>query len=159
MLIQDLTGNHDRRGFDCGRDELNHWLQRIARQHRDKGLSRTFVAVMEDRPTLIAGYYALTLTELDKRQLPSERQKRFPQRIPGVRLGRLAIDLRFQCKGLGELLLIDAMERTRRVHAEAGAIGLFVDAIDSQAAQFYLHFGFTPSPDHPLLLFLPVDSQ
>ena len=156
MLIQNLTGSHDRKGFDCGRPELNHWLQRIARQHRDKGLSRTFVAVQDDQAALIAGYYALTLAELDNRQLPPARRKRFPRRIPGVRLGRLAVDQRFQRKGLGELLLIDAMERTRRVQAEAGAVGLFVDAIDTQAAQFYQRYGFTGAPDNPLLLFLAV---
>ena len=156
MLIQDLTGNHDRRRFDCGRSELNDWLQRIARQHRDKWQSRTFVAAMEKQPTQVCGYYALTLTELDSRQLSAEQRSRFPNRIPGVRLGRLAVDLRFQCKGLGELLLVDAIDRTRRVRTEAGAVGLFVDAIDEQAVQFYARFGFSPSPDAPLLLFLPV---
>lgn len=38
--------------------------------------------------------------------------------------------------------------------AEAGGIGLFVDALDAQAAGYYLNFGFTASPDNPLLLFL-----
>ena len=159
MLIQNLTGGHDRKGFDCGRHELNHWLRSIARQHRDKGLARTFVAVQDDQPALIAGYYALTLAELDNQHLPQARRKRFPQRIPGVRLGRLAVDQRFQRKGLGELLLIDAIERTRRVRAEAGAVGLFVDAIDTRAAQFYQRYGFTSAPDNPLLLFLSVQDQ
>ncbi|MBM4228815.1 MAG: N-acetyltransferase, partial [Gammaproteobacteria bacterium] len=36
MRILPLTGAHDRLAFDCGRDELNDWLKRIARQHQDK---------------------------------------------------------------------------------------------------------------------------
>jgi GNAT superfamily N-acetyltransferase len=156
MQILPLTGNHDRQGFDCGRQELNDWLRKVARQHQDKGLSKTFVATREDAPDRILSYYALTLAELENRHLPEAWRKKLPRRIPGVRLGRLAVDRRCQGKGLGELLLIDALTRTRRVYTEAGGIGLFVDAIDEQAAGFYRRFGFAACPDNPLLLFLPV---
>jgi len=156
MQILPLTGNHDRQGFDCGRQELNDWLRKVARQHQDKGLSKTFVATREDAPDRILGYYALTLAELENRHLPEAWRKKLPRRIPGVRLGRLAVDRRCQGKGLGELLLIDALTRMRRVYTEAGGIGLFVDAIDEQAAGFYRRFGFAACPDNPLLLFLPV---
>ncbi len=50
MLVQALAGDHDRQGFDCGRRELNEWLRQVARQHQDKGLSKTFVAVGEEAP-------------------------------------------------------------------------------------------------------------
>lgn len=154
MQITSLTGNHDRQAFDCGRSELNEWLQRIARQHQEKGLSKTFVATREQMPNCIYGYYALTLAELDSSHLPESWQKKLPQRIPGVRLGRLAVDQQFQGKGLGELLLVDALRRARRIYAEAGGIGLFVDALDEQAARYYVRFGFESAPDNTLLLFL-----
>ncbi|OGS87635.1 MAG: GNAT family N-acetyltransferase [Gallionellales bacterium GWA2_59_43] len=157
MQIQPLTGSHDRQGFDCGRRELNDWLQQVARQHQDKGLSKTFVAIREEEPTLICGYYALTLAELDSRHLPDAWCKKLPRRIPGVRLGRLAVDKTFQGKGLGELLLVDALMRTRRIAIEAGGIGLFVDALDGQAAGYYQRFGFQQAPDNPLLLFLAAN--
>ena len=57
-------------------------------------------------------------------------------------------------KGLGELLLFDAVTRAQRIYTEAGGIGLFVDAIDEKAAAYYRRFGFEPSPDNSLLLFL-----
>jgi ribosomal protein S18 acetylase RimI-like enzyme len=156
MRILPLTGNHDRREFDCGRPELNNWLHQVARQHQDKGLSKTFVATQEDEPARICGYYALTLAELENRHLPTDWRKKLPRRIPGVRLGRLAVDRRFQGKGLGELLLVDALTRAQRIYQEAGGIGLFVDAIDEQAVGYYQHFGFLLTPDNPLLLFLPA---
>ena len=151
-----LAGNHDRPGFDCGRQELNDWLKQIARQHQDKGLSKTFVAIREELPNCICGYYALTLTELENRHLPKAWRKKLPRRIPGVRLRRLAVDKQYQGKGLGELLLVDVMIRAQRIYREAGGIGLFVDAIDEQAADYYRRFGFDASPDNPLLLFLPA---
>ena len=156
MQVLPLAGSHDRQGFDCGRQELNDWLRQVARQHQDKGLSKTFVAIREEAPERICGYYALTLAELENRHLPQVWRKNLPRRIPGVRLGRLAVDKQYQGKGLGEILLVDALTRARRIHIEAGGIGLFVDALDHKAAGFYTRFGFLPMPDEPLLLFLPV---
>jgi GNAT superfamily N-acetyltransferase len=156
MRVLPLTGRHDRQGFDCSRQELNDWLRQVARQHQDKGLSKTFVAVREIEPTRICGYYALTLAELENRHLPDAWRKKLPRRIPGVRLGRLAVDRQYQGKGLGELLLIDALTRARRIYTEAGGIGLFVDALDAQTAGYYRRFGFEAAPDNPLLLFLPA---
>ena len=156
MRVLPLTGSHDRQGFDCGRQELNDWLRQIAHQHQEKGLSRTFVATLEEYPDHICGYYALTLTELENRHLPAAWRKKLPRRIPGVRLGRLAVDKQYQDKGLGELLLVDVLTRMQRIHTEAGGIGLFVDAIDERAAGYYRRFGFDASPDNPLLLFLPA---
>ncbi|CAG0995223.1 diamine N-acetyltransferase [Rhodocyclaceae bacterium] len=154
MLVLPLAGNHDRQGFDCGRLELNDWLRQVARQHQDKGLSKTFVAIREEEPTRICGYHALTLAELENRHLSNAWRKKLPRRIPGVRLGRLAVARQYQGKGLGELLLIDAMTRAQHIYTEAGGIGLFVDALDEQAAGYYRRFGFQSAPDNPLLLFL-----
>lgn len=156
MKVLPLTGSHDRQGFDCGRQELNDWLRQTARQHQEKGLSRTFVATLDEAPDCICGYYALTLAELENRHLPEDWRKKLPRRIPGVRLGRLAVDKRYQAKGLGELLLVDALTRAQRIYTEAGGIGLFVDALDEQAAGYYQRFGFEATPDNPLLLFFPA---
>jgi GNAT superfamily N-acetyltransferase len=154
MQFRALAGSHERQGFDCGNQELNNWLRQVARQHQEKGLSKTFVAVRDEEPARICGYYALTLAELEGRHLPEAWRKKLPHRIPGVRLGRLAVDRQYQGKGLGELLLVDALTRAQRIYAAAGGIGLFVDALDEQAAEYYLNFGFEASPDNPRLLFL-----
>lgn len=156
MRIVHLTGDHDRRAFDCGREELNQWLREVARQHQEKGLSKTFVAVDDTALHEIHGYYALAVSELDNQHLPDSCKKRLPRRIPGVRLGRLAVDRCCQGKGLGELLLVDAIARVRRIQQEAGVAGLFVDALDESAAAFYRHFGFLASPSNPLMLYLPL---
>ena len=156
MQVLPLTGSYDRQSFDCGRSELNDWLRQVANQHQKKGLSKTFVAVREEEPTCICAYYALTLSELDSLHLPEAWRKKMPRRAPGVRLGRLAVDIRYQSKHLGELMLMDVLTRAQRIHREAGGIGLFVDAIDEQAAAFYRRYGFESAPDQSLLLFLPV---
>ncbi|MBU0500234.1 MAG: GNAT family N-acetyltransferase [Gammaproteobacteria bacterium] len=94
------------------------------------------------------------MAELENRHLPDAWRKKLPSRIPGVRLGRLAVDRQYQDKGLGELLLVDALTRARRIYTEADGIGLFVDALDEQAAGYYRRFGFQSAPDNPLVLLL-----
>jgi len=49
----------------------------------------------------------------------------------------LAVDHRYKGKRLGELLLMDAFERVRRIHEHAVVVGLFVDALDQEAAGSY----------------------
>ena len=158
MQIQALAGSHNRDTFDCGRAGLNEWLRQVARQHQEKGLSKTFVAVQADAPTRICAYYALTLSELDTSHLPKNLGEKLPKRIPGIRLGRLAVDIAFQGKRLAGLMLVDALTRAHRIYQDACGLGLFVDAIDDKAAGFYRHFGFASSPDRPLLMFLPLSS-
>jgi len=156
MRILPLSGSHDRKAFDCGRPEPNSWLEKIAGQHQKRGISKTSVAVLEETPTCICGYYALTLTEVDTRALQEKDRKQLPHIIPGVRLGRLAVDQRYQGKRLGEILRMDAVERVRSIRRHAGVVGLFVDALDEEAAGFYARYGFTAFIDHPLKLFLPL---
>lgn len=159
MQILPLTGSHDRKSFDCGQQELNSWLQKIALQHQKKGISKTFVATRKQEPTIICGYYALTLTEVDTRKLPENRRAKLPRTIPGIRLGRLAVSRKFQGMHLGQILLMNAIEHVQLIREHAGAVGLFVDAIDEQAKGFYIHYGFESFADEPCKLFYPVGGK
>jgi ribosomal protein S18 acetylase RimI-like enzyme len=71
--------------------------------------------------------------------------------------GRLAVDIREQGRGIGRLLLLDAIARTRTTIKEGAGIGLVVDALHERAAGFYRSFGFEAFKDDLLRLFLRVD--
>ena len=43
MLVLPLSNWHDRNEFDCGDAQLNGWFTQVAKQHREKGVSSTFV--------------------------------------------------------------------------------------------------------------------
>ncbi len=43
--LEVLGPSHGRSGFDCGSAPLNHYLQQVARQHAERGISRVFVLV------------------------------------------------------------------------------------------------------------------
>lgn len=98
----------------------------------------------------------MTACEILTEELPGDLAKKLPRRIPGIRLGRLAVDRSVQGQGLGELLLMDAIGRSRRVLEHVGVHALFVDAKDERAAAFYRKYGFRPLPGNPLRLVLPL---
>ena len=155
MLILPINDRHDRMKFDCGDEDLNYWLKHTARQHKEKGISSTFVSVANETSSEILGFYAINLAELVNANLPAQYAKRLPAKIPVFRLGRLATALGHQGKGLGEFMLFDAIDRVTRIASEVGGIGLVVNAKLS-AVDFYRRYGFEQMADHPQNLFLPL---
>lgn len=152
-----LNKSHDRTGFDCGVPELNTFLKATVRQHQQKGISRTFV--LTDSSPVILGFFTLTLCEIAPASLPAKYAGIYPSHVlPAVRLARLAVSRKAQKKRFGELLLTEAVYRTALIADQAGVIGLFVDAKDDTARQFYLRYGFLEIPERPLKLFLPVET-
>ena len=152
LNIQPLSGRHNRSQFQSGSGDLDLWLQQTAQQHQKRGISKTFVAVDDAEPTRVLGFYALTACEVLTQELPKELAKRLPRKVPGIRLGRLAVARDFQGQGLGELLLMDAIRRSRLVLEHVGVHALFVDAKDANAAAFYKKYAFRSLPDQALQL-------
>jgi len=74
-----------------------------------------------------------------------------------VTLGRLAIDKKWQGKGIGSGLLKDAVKRTLRASENIGIRGLVVHAIDDRAMDFYRKLGFRPSPTNPYDLLISIE--
>jgi predicted GNAT family N-acyltransferase len=130
-------------------------LAQVAKQHKDKGVSSTFVAVDERTNAQVLGFYALSLAELINADLPLSHRKRLPAKVPVYRLGRLATAKAHQGLRIGEFLLFDAIDRVTRVAQEVSGAGLVVNAKPGAVA-FYLQYGFEPMADHPHHLFLPL---
>lgn len=156
LRIEPLSRRHDREGFDCGNPDLNDYLRHTARQHADKGLSRTEVLVDDGAPAEILGYVTISLAEIITDTLPLRYARKYPAKAHGVKLARLAVARSRQRQGLGALMMIHAVCRALRVADSAGIIGLFVDAKDEAASRYYRRFGFIPLPDDPHKLFLPL---
>ena len=80
---------------------------------------------------------------------------RYPA-VPVTLLGRLARDISQKNKGLGEFLLMDALERAYRQSETIASSAVIVDAKSERAAAFYRDYGFVPFPESPRRLFLPM---
>ena len=160
LKVELLDATHDRRGFACGVEPLNRYLQQIARQHIAKGISKTFVLVDEHAaaPKPVLGFFTISLCQVLGQQVPPKWAKKLPEQIPAMRLGRLAVAQTQQGVGYGKVLLVEVLYRIARVADLAGGIGLFVDAKDEATAAFYARFGFEATPSGPLTLFMTTET-
>ena len=142
-----------RDSFDCGVDDLNSWLKKQASQDIDKRACALFTALSPGKDH-IAGFYTLSMYSVYLSDIPGHIRKKLPKypHIPAVLLGRLAVDLRFRGKGIGELLLLDAMNR-----ALDSQISWWAMVVDSKEGSipFYLKYGFCSFYDTKNKLFLP----
>ena len=68
-------------------------------------------------------------------------------------LGQLATDHRWTGKGIGTGLLRHALMRSVAGAELIGGRALVVNALDGDAAQFWIRRGFIPSKEQPLILF------
>ena len=159
LVITPLGKQHDRKTFDCGEASLNQYLDRYANQDIRRRVNRVFVASTPGEPRQVIGYYSLSAGSLNATDLPEEFRRRLPgYPVPVVLLGRLAIAESHQGKGLGSILLADALQRIAQASQVMAVYAVIVDALNDRAAQFYRRFGFIPLPSQPLKLFLPMES-
>ena len=69
---------------------------------------------------------------------------------------QLAVDRKMQGKGLGKVLLMHALSRAVRISSEIGIFAVRVDAMDNDAKNFYLKYGFIQLQDAEFSLILPL---
>ena len=150
--IDKLAAHHDTEAFDCGRPDLNQFLQRFALIGEQADSSRTYAVC---RGLRVSGYYSLAVGAVARDEAPPRTGKGLARHpIPVMILARLAVDQMEQAHGLGRALLKDALLRTVQAADIAGIRAMVVHARDAQARRWYEQFDFDPSPTDPLHLFL-----
>lgn len=159
LNIVPLGKQHERKSFNCGEASLNQYIQQFASQDVRRRINRVFVASSPDAPQMVIAYYSLSAGALAAADLPEEFRRRLPRfPVPVVLLGRLAVARSHQGKGLGSILLADALQRIAQACQVMAVFAVVVDALNEKAAAFYRQFGFIALPSQPLKLFLPIDS-
>jgi len=154
VVLEPLGRQHDRSRFSCGEAELDDWFRRRAGQDERRNIARVFVAV--DSELGVIGFYSLTSFKLDFDDLPEELARKLPRYdgVPAALIGRLARDNRVRGKGVGELLVADAVRRILGAARSLAVFAIVVDAKNERAATFYEGFGFHRFPLRPNKLFL-----
>ncbi|HLV50622.1 MAG TPA: GNAT family N-acetyltransferase [Flavobacterium sp.] len=148
-MIELLDKKHNRNDFDCGKELLNNYLKKQAGQDQKRKLSVCFV-LSQPVTNNIQGYYTLSNNSIPLSHFPENIQKKLPKSylsIPTTLLGRLAIDKTQQGKGIGKILLIDALKRSYEISQEIGSFAVVVDPIDKEAEVFYEKYDFIKLPD------------
>ncbi|MFZ0480034.1 MAG: GNAT family N-acetyltransferase [Terriglobales bacterium] len=147
---------HNRGAFSCEHEALNIYLKEKANQDVQKRVAAVFVLTPDGKT--IAGYYTLSQYTIEPGKLPDEavNRLRLPHydKLPATLLGRLARSKQFKGAGLGEILLMGALEKALLHSRNIASLAVVVDAKDEKARNFYLSYGFIALPDHPTRLFM-----
>lgn len=149
-----LSADDDAGAFDCGNALLNDWLRDQAA--RSEGRSARTYAVKDG--ARVAGYYSLATGGVARESVPRKIRQGLPRLVPVMVLGRLAVDLDYQGRGIGRGLLKDALLRTLQVSRDVGVRALLIHAIDDEAKAFYAAHGFIEFPAGSRTLLLPVET-
>jgi GNAT superfamily N-acetyltransferase len=152
-----LDAKLNRKSFSCGKDLLDNYFLKQANQDVNRKLSACFVLI-DKQSNNITGYYTLSGNSISNNQIPDSFKKKLPKAyscIPTILIGRLAIDKNFQGKGIGKVLLIDALKRCFDISHTIGAFAVIVDPLDIEAERFYEKYGFIRLPDSGKM-FLPM---
>lgn len=151
--LERLQRDHPRKQFHCGEQAVDEWFSTKALQNQDKHLSVTKVLLDETRG--IAGYYTLATAQVDFSDLPVEISKRLPRRIlPVAVLAWLGVSVTQKGRGLGRLLLAQALRDCYDAGKTFAFIAVILDCINDIAKSFYQHWDFEELPGHPFRLFL-----
>jgi GNAT superfamily N-acetyltransferase len=156
FLIERLQDSHDRTKFSCGIHELDTYFKTQAGQDARRKVAAPFVLI-DGATGTVAGFYTLSMKSVMLVDLPAEKQRKLPRypEVPVVLLGRMGVDVKYQGKGLGEVLLFDALKRSYETSRDIAAFAVIVDAKHG-ADKFYLKYGFLPFPEQKKRLFLPM---
>lgn len=155
--FEPLGRHHNREAFSCGEPALDDYLKVRATQDVKHNVARVFVAAPPGSGE-ITGYYTLSSSAIALDQIPGDLARKLPRygEIPAALIGRLARDLRWKGRGVGEILLADAIGRVLDAGSRIAIYAVVVDAGSEAAAAFYRSFGFRPQVTRPSRLFLPT---
>lgn len=148
-----LGEQHDRAAFSCGVAALDQYFRGDPiRQDVSRKVTNAFVLTPDG--TFVAGFYTLSPVSILSVELPTALAKKLPKRPIGATLiGRMGRDLSLRGKGIGEMLLADALHRAWLASKLVSSWAVVVDAKEG-ARDFYIENEFTPFATQPSRLFL-----
>jgi GNAT superfamily N-acetyltransferase len=164
LAIEPLDpSRHDRAGFASGVAAVDNYLLRTANKLMRAGNVRVFVMVDDDE-TLI-GFYALNAHAVQYGELSAAFARDRPGHgaIPAAFISMIGVDVRYQGRGFGGDLLVDALRRVALAGHEIGIRVVMLDVLDcgepalvERRRRLYESYGFVALPTQPLRLFLPT---
>ncbi len=152
---------HDRAGFSCGIDRLDNFLKLTAKKQQTGDFTRVFVATAPDGAAVL-GYYAVNAHSLLGDALPEAITRRAPPHgVPAAYLSMIAVSAAHQGRGLGRILLVDALKRLAAVSDDLGLKAVVLDVLEDGGADaferrlaFYERMGFRSFPSRRGRMFL-----
>lgn len=157
--------SQDRTAFSCGVPQIDNYLRLTAKKGSKADVVRIWVMLDDDRNTV--GFYGINMHSVVAEDMPKALAKKAPRHgvLPAAFISMIGVDQAMQGKGLGSALLADALSRIGRVSDDIGTCSVLLDVFDcgtpetvARRKAYYESFGFTPLPNQPLRLFMPIQT-
>ena len=157
--------SQDRTAFSCGVPQIDNYLRLTAKKGSKADVVRIWVMLDHDRNTV--GFYGINMHSVVAEDMPKALAKKAPRHgvLPAAFISMIGVDQTMQGKGLGSALLADALSRIGRVSDDIGTWSVLLDVFDcgtpetvARRKAYYESFGFTPLPNQPLRLFMPIQT-
>lgn len=150
---------HDRSAFSCGVQSIDRWVKTSVSDETKADRLRLWCGT-DDAGTLF-GVYAINPHSVQPKDGGLLARKGERKHIPVLYLSCLAIDSRFQKKGLGEAMMGHAIEKAVQLSAELPVAAIVLDVHEDEAFErrmaFYKRLGFISfSAEDPSRMYLPM---
>lgn len=137
---------------------------RTAKKRQKDDFARVFVAVRSETKHVL-GYYVINAHGVAASEMPPSWAKKAPAHgyIPAAYLSIIGVDQSMQGKGLGRVLMIDALKRMLALADDIGLAVVILDVLEDgdddrfqRRLQFYERIGFTSLTSRPSRMFFPI---
>ncbi|MBB3697521.1 GNAT family N-acetyltransferase [Flammeovirga yaeyamensis] len=130
----------ERKRFDCTNESLNKYLKETANQDQKDRLAVVYVSY-DEQANEIKGYYTLSNDGISASDVPEHFKAKY-KNLNVTLIGRLAVNSKYQGKGVGGALLAHAIKTCIMASNVIASSAIIVDPIDKKAVSFYKHYGF-----------------
>jgi ribosomal protein S18 acetylase RimI-like enzyme len=139
--------SQDVSAFSSGEPSLDTYLKNSARDDIARKLASVHLAI-DCANDEVAGFYAISSYGVIRSELSKKLRGKYPYpMLPAFLIGQLARDINYFGKSVGEVLLLDALERCYGLTGVVGGVAIVVEAINDHATAFYRRYGFESLSD------------
>lgn len=157
LILRVLDKNqHNLQNFDCGKKEMNAFLQQFALKNQELGLSKSWVLVDDNNQQNIIGYFTLAIQTIEPQLIEEEKLPKY--QLPVTLIARIAVNKTFQGKGFGRKLLFLSLKQALKLNNNGlPTYAVVLDILDNDAKEFYKKFNFFQELDNSgKKLFVPM---
>ena len=126
--------------FECASPELNDFLKEDALENQKELISKTYLCYYSNQ---LVGYITFATDVLKAKEMrEKEHIEGMPYaEYPAIKIGRLAVDGKYERKGVGRFLLLIAIGKALKISEEVGCRFITVDS-KRESIKFYQKHGF-----------------
>jgi GNAT superfamily N-acetyltransferase len=149
-----LSAAHKIADFRSREPDLDAWLRRKALTNDSSGACRTYVVTDGER---VIGFYCLATGAVAHAQASGKVRRNMPDPVPVVIIGRMAVDEKFERRGIGKGLIKDAVIRILGAAKVVGVRAILIHAKSEDSRWFYVEkCGLTGCPADPMTLMITL---